>query len=79
MKATIDMLNETDNPVDGELLGDDGHNQLWNFPDGDGEARFANRSFETKTGVVEWSSDEEVLSGWFRDNADSDWIDSLLD
>ena len=22
---------------------------------------------------------EQFLSGWFRDNADSDWIDSLLD
>jgi hypothetical protein len=79
MEVTIDMLNETDNPVGGELLGDDGRNQLWNFQDNDSESpRFANR-FEETDGSVEWSSDEDVLSGWFRDNDDSDWIDFLLD
>ena len=78
MTITINILNETDNPIGGELLGDDGRNQLWNFPDSDGEARFANR-FEETDGSFEWSSDEDVLSGWFRDNADSDWTDSLLD
>ena len=78
MTITINILNETDNPTGGELLGDDGRNQLWNFPDSDGRSRFANR-LETEDGSVEWSSDEMDLSGWFPDNDDSEWNASLLD
>ena len=77
-RVTIEILNKTDSPVDGELLGDDGRNQLWNFPDSAGSPRFANR-FVSEDGSVEWSSDEMDLSGWFPDNDDSEWTDSLLD
>jgi hypothetical protein len=59
---TLDRLNETDDPneFDGDMLGDDGKNQLWQF----GE-KVANREYVTDevSGVetITWSAD---VAGW---------------
>ena len=71
-KVTLYELNKNDNPKDfcGELLCDDGRNQLWKF----GE-KFANRTeYEDGGQDVDYIWDND-LDGWNPDGLEMDEIE----
>jgi hypothetical protein len=60
--ATLERLNQTDEPetYGGELLGDDGCNQLWNF-DGKFANRFYDDEIDDEMPAPIWDDD---IEGW---------------